>query len=85
MAYIATLQQIQRNPNADSIDLTVRFDGSGPSAGNSIVKTFSYQASTMPEKAAFKATIAAAITAMTAFDAQVAFLNGQTGKDISTI
>jgi hypothetical protein len=85
MAYTATIQQIQRNNIADTIDIVVRFDGSGPSAGNSIIKTFTYSSSTIPDKPTFKGFIATIVSALVAFDLQVAFLNNQVGKDVSTI
>ena len=85
MAYTATIQQIQRNSNTDSLDIAVRYDGSGISAGNSIVKTYHFDAASMPDKPTFKAFVAANIQAMNAFDAQVNFLNGKIGADVSTI
>lgn len=85
MAYTAKIQQLQRNNISDTIDIIVRFDGSGPSLGTTIIKTFTYQSVTMPSKADFKAYIANIITALVTFDTQVAFLNNQIEKDISTI
>lgn len=85
MPYTATIQQIQRNNNADTIDISIRFDGTGASAGNSIVKTYSYSSATIPDKPTLKASIAAIGQAMAAFDVQAAFLNGKVGQDVSGI